>query len=156
MNNKELYQWVYDNIPGYGQRSKNHCPGLRTYSYYSQWIKKKAGGRNEALDCRVYAMAALEIINIDLSTARGLAYYTGTVFECFDKFEKFRAIAGGGRYDNMVEQFKGEPCPATGFGLGYATLSLLLKEKKRVVLIVPKSARKPVWEAKLKKYVRIK
>ena len=70
-----------------------------------------------------------EFIQVDLSTARGLAYYTGTVFECFDKEEKFRAIAGGGRYDKMVEQFKGEPTAATGFGLGYSTLTLLLKEK---------------------------
>jgi len=70
-----------------------------------------------------------EFLKLDLSTARGLAYYTGIVFECFDKEEKFRAIAGGGRYDQMVAMFKGEPCPATGFGLGFATLSLLLKEK---------------------------
>ena len=70
-----------------------------------------------------------EFIRVDLSTARGLAYYTGTVFECFDKEEKFRSIAGGGRYDDLIELFKGEKTPATGFGLGYSTLLLLLKEK---------------------------
>jgi histidyl-tRNA synthetase len=69
------------------------------------------------------------IVKFDIETVRGLAYYTGTVFEVFDKEEKFRSIAGGGRYDQMIELFKGEPTPATGFGLGYATLSLLLKEK---------------------------
>jgi histidyl-tRNA synthetase len=68
-------------------------------------------------------------IKIDLKVARGLAYYTGTVFEIFDKKGKFRAIAGGGRYDEMVKLFGGEDCPATGFGMGYSTLSLLLKEK---------------------------
>jgi len=68
-------------------------------------------------------------LRLDLTTARGLAYYTGTVFEIFDTKGKFRALAGGGRYDEMVKLFGGEDCPATGFGLGYSTLSLLLKEK---------------------------
>ncbi len=68
-------------------------------------------------------------VKVDLSTARGLAYYTGTVFEVYDSNEKYRALAGGGRYDKLVELFNGEPTPATGFGLGYATLLLLLKEK---------------------------
>jgi histidyl-tRNA synthetase len=70
-----------------------------------------------------------DFIRIDLSTARGLAYYTGTVFEIFDKDMKYRAICGGGRYDNMISQFGGEKTPATGFGMGFATLQLLLEEK---------------------------
>ena len=71
-------------------------------------------------------------IKVDLSTARGLAYYTGTVFEIFDAKEKFRSIAGGGRYDNMIEKFKGQPAPAVGFGIGYSTLFLLLKERNLI------------------------
>lgn len=71
-------------------------------------------------------------VKVDLSTARGLAYYTGTVFEIFDKKEKFRAICGGGRYDNLIEKFGGNKEPATGFGLGLATLGLLLEEKKLI------------------------
>ncbi|MFH2028231.1 MAG: histidine--tRNA ligase [Nanoarchaeota archaeon] len=70
-----------------------------------------------------------EFIKIDLSTARGLAYYTGNVFEIFDTKQEYRALAGGGRYDKMVELFGGQPTPATGFAIGYATLSLLLKDK---------------------------
>lgn len=70
-----------------------------------------------------------DFIKINLSTARGLAYYTGTVFELFDNSGKFRALAGGGRYDNLIKLFGGEPCPATGFGIGYSTLNMLLKEK---------------------------
>ena len=66
---------------------------------------------------------------IDLSTVRGLAYYTGTVFEVFDRAGKFRSILGGGRYDNMIELFGGIPAPATGFAIGYAPLQLLLKQK---------------------------
>lgn len=61
--------------------------------------------------------------------ARGLGYYTGTVFECFDRGEKNRAILGGGRYDSMIEQFGGQPCPATGFAMGDVVLELFLKEK---------------------------
>jgi len=68
-------------------------------------------------------------VKFDISVARGLAYYTGTVFEIFDKEEKFRALAGGGRYDNLVELYGGAPTPATGFGMGFSTLSMLLKEK---------------------------
>jgi len=74
-------------------------------------------------------------IQFDPSTVRGLAYYTGTVFEIFDDKGKFRSIAGGGRYDNLVEILGGVPTPATGFGLGYATLMLLLTEKG----LVPKT-----------------
>lgn len=68
-------------------------------------------------------------LRFDLKTARGLAYYTGTVFECFDKSGSYRSIAGGGRYDRMISQLGGVETPATGFGIGYSTLSLLLQEK---------------------------
>lgn len=71
-----------------------------------------------------------DFIEFDLSIARGLAYYTGTVFECYDKEEKFRAVFAGGRYDKMIEQLGGQPCPAVGFAMGDATLQLLLEEKK--------------------------
>ncbi|MBW2977856.1 histidine--tRNA ligase [Candidatus Woesearchaeota archaeon] len=70
-----------------------------------------------------------KFVKFDLSVARGLAYYTGTVFEIFDREEKFRSICGGGRYDSLIELYGGAPTPATGFGMGYATLSLLLREK---------------------------
>ncbi len=66
----------------------------------------------------------------DLSVVRGLDYYTGTVFEIFDTKRKFRALCGGGRYDNIIETFGGSPMPAVGFGVGFSTLYLLLKHKK--------------------------
>ncbi|MBR9699607.1 histidine--tRNA ligase [Candidatus Woesearchaeota archaeon] len=69
-------------------------------------------------------------VKFDLSTARGLAYYTGIVFEIFDRENKFRSILGGGRYDDLVGLFGGQKAPATGFAVGYATLALLLKEKE--------------------------
>ena len=80
----------------------------------------------------VFSLVPKEFVKLDLSTARGLSYYTGNVFEAFDKEGKFRSIAGGGRYDNLVEQYGGEKTPATGFAIGYSTLSLLLQEKKRM------------------------
>jgi len=67
---------------------------------------------------------------IDLSVARGLAYYTGCVFEAFDTEGLFRALGGGGRYDQLVSLLGGEECPATGFAIGFSTVSLLLNHKK--------------------------
>ena len=71
-----------------------------------------------------------DFIEVDFSTARGLAYYTGTVFEIFDRKGKYRSIAGGGRYDNLVSLLGGQKTPSCGFGMGFATLGLLLEEKK--------------------------
>eukprot|EP00752_Nemacystus_decipiens_P014338 g12757.t1 len=66
---------------------------------------------------------------LDCSVVRGLAYYTGTVFEAFDRRGKLRAIAGGGRYDALLESFGGEPLPAAGFGFGDAVIVELLSDK---------------------------
>ncbi len=63
----------------------------------------------------------------DPSIVRGLAYYTGTVFEVIADGE--RAVAGGGRYDNLIELFGGPPTPAVGFAMGDVVLSLLLQDK---------------------------
>lgn len=68
-------------------------------------------------------------VKFNLCTARGLAYYTDTVFEIFDKKGELRAIAGGGRYDSMIQQLGGQAAPATGFAMGFSTLSLLLEER---------------------------
>ncbi|CEL98510.1 unnamed protein product [Vitrella brassicaformis CCMP3155] len=65
----------------------------------------------------------------DPSVVRGLAYYTGVVFEGFDRAGELRAICGGGRYDTLLEMFGGEPIPAVGFGFGDAVVVELLKTK---------------------------
>ncbi|SDC38396.1 histidine--tRNA ligase [Natrinema hispanicum] len=71
---------------------------------------------------------AREHCTISLETARGLDYYTGVVFECFDSAgEVSRSIFGGGRYDDLIESFGGQPTPAVGVAPGHATLSLLLQ-----------------------------
>lgn len=64
----------------------------------------------------------------DPSVVRGMDYYTGVVFECFDTEGDLRAIFGGGRYDTLVEEFGGPQTPAVGFGIGDATLELLMKQ----------------------------
>ena len=67
-----------------------------------------------------------EYCTLSLTTARGLDYYTGVVFECFDSTgEVSRSVFGGGRYDDLIKGFGGQPTPAVGFAPGYATLSLL-------------------------------
>ena len=70
-------------------------------------------------------------IKIDYRIIRGLAYYTGPVYEAFDKRGKFRAIAGGGRYDHLVKLISGgrTDLPALGFGMGDVVLAELLKER---------------------------
>jgi histidyl-tRNA synthetase len=66
---------------------------------------------------------------VDFTIVRGLAYYTGMVFEIHERSGDERAIAGGGRYDNLVEMFGGPAMPAVGFGMGDVVLSLVLNDK---------------------------
>lgn len=68
-------------------------------------------------------------IRIDLSIVRGLAYYTGIVFEAYDIKGKHRAILGGGRYDGLAALMSDQDIPAVGFGMGDAVIELLLKEE---------------------------
>jgi histidyl-tRNA synthetase len=75
------------------------------------------------------AMGLGGFVEIDLTIVRGLAYYTGVVFELFDAAKTFRAICGGGRYDNLLRELGGVDLPALGFGMGDVVLGELLKEK---------------------------
>jgi len=68
-------------------------------------------------------------ITFDPSIVRGLDYYTGMVFEVHDRKREFRALFGGGRYDNLAELFGGEHIPAVGFGMGDAVLELMMRRK---------------------------
>jgi histidyl-tRNA synthetase len=71
-------------------------------------------------------------LQFDLSIVRGLAYYTGIVFELFDAQGKFRAVAGGGRYDKLLGAIGGQELPALGFGMGDVVLSLLLADRGKL------------------------
>jgi len=69
-----------------------------------------------------------ERVVFDASVVRGLAYYTGVVFECFDTAGSLRAVCGGGRYDRLLEALGGPSIPAVGFGFGDAVIAELLAE----------------------------
>jgi histidyl-tRNA synthetase len=73
------------------------------------------------------AMGLGEFVEVDLTIVRGLAYYTGIVFELFDRKGELRAICGGGRYDKLLELVGGEPLPAVGFGMGDVVIGELLQ-----------------------------
>jgi histidyl-tRNA synthetase len=73
-----------------------------------------------------------DFVEFDLSIVRGLAYYTGIVFEVFDRTGEFRAICGGGRYDRLLELVGGEDLPAVGFGMGDVVLTELLRERGKL------------------------
>ncbi len=78
------------------------------------------------------ARGLASFVKVDYCVIRGLAYYTGVVFEAFAKVEELRAIAGGGRYDNLIKLISGGKVdlPALGFGMGDVVLLELLKARK--------------------------
>ena len=77
------------------------------------------------------AFGFAEYIEVDLSLARGLDYYTGPIFEVFAKgYEEYSSLAGGGRYDEIVELFGGDPTPATGISFGVDRVTMVLEEKE--------------------------
>jgi len=75
------------------------------------------------------AMGLERFVEVDLGVVRGLAYYTGFVFEAFDRKGELRALAGGGRYDDLVQKLGGPALPAVGFAIGDMTFALLLEQR---------------------------
>ena len=75
------------------------------------------------------AMGIGQYCTFDISIVRGLAYYTGVVFEVHDKQGELRAVCGGGRYDNLLKDFGGPAISATGMGMGDCVLEILLESK---------------------------
>ncbi|MBN1435660.1 MAG: histidine--tRNA ligase [Sedimentisphaerales bacterium] len=74
-------------------------------------------------------MGVADYCRFDISIVRGLAYYTGPVFEIFDKSAALRAVGAGGRYDNLLAGLGGQKVSGTGFGMGDVVLGILLEEK---------------------------
>lgn len=89
----------------------------------------------QAVDELVRLFAILERMGIgdfavfDITVVRGLAYYTGVVYEIYDRGASLRALCGGGRYDNLLSDFGGPKVTATGMGMGDCVLEILLREK---------------------------
>lgn len=78
------------------------------------------------------ALGVQEWVDVDLTIVRGLAYYTGIVFELFDARGEFRAICGGGRYDTLLSSLSDVDLPALGFGMGDVVLGELLRARGRL------------------------
>jgi histidyl-tRNA synthetase len=95
-------------------------PGDKLAGRLADW-RKVLGG--------LEAMGLSKFIQVDLGVVRGLAYYTGFVFEAFDRKGELRAIAGGGRYNDLVAKLGGPDMPAVGFAIGDVTLALLLEAR---------------------------
>src|SRR6266480_7505764 len=96
----------------------------------------ETGGESRKLDQLVDGLrerGLADYVAVDIGIVRGLAYYTGMVFEAFDRGGKFRAIAGGGRYDNLIAQLSdgAVSLPALGFAMGDVVLSELINEIPR-------------------------
>lgn len=105
--------------------------GLRDF----EALASALGGESAAVDelgalfalCESYGIS--DWIEFDASVVRGLAYYTGPVFEAHDRAGELRAICGGGRYDKLIGTLGGKDLPATGFGFGDMVVMELLAEK---------------------------
>jgi histidyl-tRNA synthetase len=105
----------------------------------------RSGGKSEKLDKLVNCLGTrglADFVAIDVGIVRGLAYYTGIVFEVFDRAGKFRAIAGGGRYDNLIQQLSdgAVSMPALGFAMGDVVLGEVIKEIPRAHEAMQKAA----------------
>jgi histidyl-tRNA synthetase len=94
-------------------------------------------------DC-LEGLGVLDWVTIDLKIVRGLAYYTGIVFELFDAKGELRAICGGGRYDTLLQSLGGVDLPALGFGMGDVVLAELLRDRG---LLTAKAEGPQVWVA---------
>lgn len=87
----------------------------------------------------VAALGFGDWVRLDLSIVRGLAYYTGIVFELFDTAGELRAICGGGRYDTLLARLGGPDLPAVGFGMGDVVLGELLRSRNLVPSLVSRT-----------------
>jgi len=101
-----------------------------TISALQEWLREPFetdGEFGDFLDaCADFGVA--EFLEPDKNIVRGLAYYTGIVWEIFDRKRTLRAVAGGGRYDTLIERMGGPAMPALGFGMGDVVLGELLKD----------------------------
>ena len=120
----------------------NTLRSLKNLADIRQFFTQTQGNFNEAIESRLKDWEQLlealkdrqcaDYVRIDLGIVRGLAYYTGFVFEVFDADLDGRALAGGGRYDQLFEKLTGRALPAVGFAAGDVTLGEILKKHQLV------------------------
>lgn len=85
--------------------------------------------RLQQYELRMAELGLGDFIRFDMTIVRGLAYYTGTVFEVFDRQGELRAVCGGGRYDRLLASVGGADLPGVGFGMGDVVLTELLRDR---------------------------
>ena len=120
---------VIDEILAFVQR--------KTLDDFIDDLERAAGMEARVGELRRYraylqALGVLDFVVVDTTIVRGLAYYTGIVFELFDARGEFRAVCGGGRYDTLLESLGGVSMPALGFGMGDVVLTDLLRARGRL------------------------
>jgi histidyl-tRNA synthetase len=102
------------------EKALSAFPSDRLAARLAEWRRVLSG---------LSAMGLGDFVTVDLSVVRGLAYYTGFVFEAFDRKGDLRALAGGGRYNDLVKKLGGPDLPAVGFAIGDVTTGLLLEQR---------------------------
>ena len=108
--------------------------GIKNMDELANSLGKESSAVSELISLfdSIDSYGILEWVEFDASVVRGLAYYTGAVFEAHDREGKFRAICGGGRYDKLLSTLGGKDLPATGFGFGDMVIMELLAEKNLI------------------------
>lgn len=101
---------------------------IKTIAAQNETAKESVDELNSLFEL-LNVMGVADFCSFDISIIRGLAYYTGTVFEIYDRASELRAIGGGGRYDNLLKDFGGPAISAVGMGMGDCVLAILLEEK---------------------------
>ena len=138
---RESEQWVFDRLveAGVGEEEAKRVLALADMDLADLADQfgdvapvKESLSRLRQFREQAEAAGLAEFVELDLRLVRGLAYYTGLVFEIWDRKGKFRAICGGGRYDDLLEAVGGPALPALGFGMGDVVLGELLRDRDLV------------------------
>jgi histidyl-tRNA synthetase len=113
----------------------------------SQFEGTTLGKIHELLHDHLFPRNIGPYLDVDFTVVRGLAYYTGIVFEVFDRKKRLRAIAGGGRYDNLIGQLSGGgvSMPALGFAMGDVVIQELIDQAPMAHLQMHNEIQKDLW-----------
>ena len=134
--NSGLAKNIQEAIQGVFDRAKTgDSPDL------TNWALDKSSGQVNNFGeiwSRLESLGIKKFVKLDPRIVRGLAYYTGFIFEAFQTVGTARALAGGGRYDNLLQKLGGVDLPAVGFAIGDVTMTDLLQELKRPIGSVDK------------------
>jgi histidyl-tRNA synthetase len=138
---RESEGWVFDRLVEAGAEAEAATRVLGLTGGSLDDLSRHYGGvpgvterlvRLSQFEAQMKAAGLEDFVEFDVRLVRGLAYYTGLVFELWDRRGKFRAICGGGRYDDLLEAVGGPALPALGFGMGDVVLAELLRDRSLV------------------------